>query len=232
MESPPPRRKHTEILTSALALQGKTLADIGCGKGNLSHYAARKGAQAIGLDCSEAALRQGQEASDETGAAFVAGVGEALPFGNQSLDIVLFFNSLHHVPEKKIESSLQEAARVLKPGGRLYVAEPLAEGPHFTLVRAVEDETGVRAAAYRALCALRDQAQWSEVAETLYTAQVFYPSFEAFCRQLVLVDASRRSTVEGLKSVLAERFAQLGTESEKGWAFDQPMRVNLFTLNA
>jgi ubiquinone/menaquinone biosynthesis C-methylase UbiE len=57
--------------------------------------------------------------------------GERLPFAAAAFDLVLLFNSLHHVPVDRQGAALAEAARVLRPGGDLLVAEPLAEGPWF-----------------------------------------------------------------------------------------------------
>lgn len=228
MEVQPPRRKHTEVLTSQLDIAGKRLADVGCGSGSLSHALARKGAEVIGLDISEAALRQAKIGASDDGTSFAAALGQALPILDRSIDVVIYFNALHHVPVVDMELALEEVARVLRPGGQLYVAEPLAEGPHFSLVRAVEDETEVRAAAYEALKSLRARSGWSELSETLYTASVAYASFAAFCDRLLAVDAGRGATFEALRASLSERFTALGRQGDKGWLFDQPMRANLF----
>ena len=228
MEVQPPRRKHTEVLTSQLDIAGKRLADVGCGSGSLSHALARRGAEVIGLDISETALRQAKIGASDDGANFAAALGQALPLPGQSFDSMIYFNALHHVPVADMELALHEVARVLRPGGTLYVAEPLAEGPHFSLVRAIEDETEVRAAAYEALRGLRVRSEWSELSETLYTASVAYASFAAFCDSLLAVDDGRRATIEALRASLSERFTALGRQGDKGWLFDQPMRANLF----
>ena len=228
MEVQPPRRKHTEVLTSQLDIAGKRLADVGCGSGSLSHALARKGAKVIGLDISEAALRQARQAVPESTADFAAALGQALPLPDQSIDIMIYFNALHHIPVASMTLALDEVARVLQPGGLLYVAEPLAEGPHFSLMRAIEDETEVRAATYEALKGLRTQLEWSALSEILYTASVAYASFAAFCDRLVAVEEGRGATVEALRSSLSERFTALGRQGDKGRLFDQPMRANLF----
>lgn len=228
MEVQPPRRKHTEVLTSQLDIAGKRLADLGCGSGSLSHALARKGAEVIGLDISEAALRQARKAAPDGTADFAAALGQALPLPNRSIDIVIYFNALHHIPVADMTLALDEVARVLRPGGQLYVVEPLAEGPHFSLVRAIEDETEVRAAAYKALQSLSACSGWSALSETLYTASVAYASFATFCERLVAVDDGRGATVDALRSFLSERFTSLGRQGDRGWLFDQPMRANLF----
>ena len=228
MEVQPPRRKHTEVLTSQLDIAGKRLVDVGCGSGSLSHALARKGAEVIGLDISEAALRQARKAPPDGTADFAAALGQALPLPDQSIDIAIYFNALHHIPVANLMLALDEVARVLQPSGQLYVVEPLAEGPHFSVMRAIEDETDVRAATYEALKSLPARSGWSALSETLYTASVAYASFAIFCDRLVAVDEGRGATVEALRAPLSERFTTLGRQGDKGWLFDQPMRANLF----
>ena len=55
------------------------------------------------------------------------GAADALPMPDQSADLVLFVFSLHHVPGRQAQWAMAEARRVLRPSGRLYVAEPLAK---------------------------------------------------------------------------------------------------------
>jgi SAM-dependent methyltransferase len=59
--------------------------------------------------------------------------------------------SLHHVPIPLMDRALAEVARVLRPGGHLYVSEPVYEGPFNDIVRLFNDEAVVRAAAQRAV---------------------------------------------------------------------------------
>ena len=75
------------------------------------------------------------------------GRAEALPLADGSADAVIFMRSLHHVTPAEHPAALAEARRVLRPRGRLYVAEPLAEGDLYALTRMVENEDDERAAA-------------------------------------------------------------------------------------
>ncbi len=54
--------------------------------------------------------------------------------------------SLHHVPVESMAQALVDAARVLRPGGHLYVSEPVYAGPLNEVVRLFNDEGKVRAA--------------------------------------------------------------------------------------
>ena len=72
-------------------------------------------------------------------AGLVRATGEALPISTETVDIVLYFNSLHHLAPALHAAALAEAARVLVPDGDLVVIEPMAENDYFELLRPIED---------------------------------------------------------------------------------------------
>ena len=161
------------------------------------------------------------------GETYVMAGGERLPFPDMTFDAVVIFNALHHVPPSAQGAALAEAARILRPGGLAYVVEPLAEGANFELTRAVDDETEVRAAAYRALRAAVAQGLFREKRETVYVHPVLAESFEAFVERMVRIDPGRKPAVARHENELKQRFRRLGRPTPSGMVFDQPMRANL-----
>ena len=141
----------TSMLERLVAPAGKDVVDIGCGGGALVRDLAAAGARPIGIEISEEQLAAAQARDDGSGARYLVGRAEALPLDDGSVDVVVFMRSLHHVPHEHLEAGLREARRVLRPGGAVYVAEPLAEGDFFALTSLVEDELEVRRAAQAAL---------------------------------------------------------------------------------
>jgi hypothetical protein len=115
---------------------------------------------------------------------------------------------------------------VLRPGGTVYVAEPVAEGDYFELVSIVDDETDVRAAAQRAL-EDAGRAGLERVATVEYAVQGILSGVEAMRRRIVEVDPSRAEIFDVHSDELAAAFARLGTPTEGGRAFTQPMRADL-----
>ena len=145
------RKRNSDVLLETLELAGRTVIDIGCGDGGLTRLMARNGAHVLGVEVSPRQLAKAQAAAPVADERFVAGRAEELPAPDGAADIVIFFNSLHHVPVEGQDKAIAEAARALKPGGLLYVSEPVAEGPLFELIKPIDDETEIRAHAYRML---------------------------------------------------------------------------------
>ncbi len=110
----------------ALLDRGWTVGDLGCGTGEASAALAPFVARTIAVDRSgdmlQAARRRLRDAANVE---VRRGSLEALPIGDGELDAAVMILVLHHVPDPG--AALREAARALKPGGRLVVCDML---PH------------------------------------------------------------------------------------------------------
>ncbi len=222
-----PRRKHREVIEESLALGGARVADIGCGDGALTRLMTRLGARVSGIEPSEAQLARARAAGPAGDEVYLQGVAEALPLPDASLDVAMFFNSLHHVAAEHMARALAEAARALVPGGRLCVIEPLAEGPHFQANRIIEDETGVRDQAYGALRAACEGPDFEADREFSYLTEVRYRDFEAFRAGMIAVDERRRAKVEAAAAKLRTAFEKYAEPHNEKFTLDQPIRLNL-----
>jgi SAM-dependent methyltransferase len=104
--------------------------DLGCGEGRVSRVLAGRGYQVVGLDAAQALVRLA--ASHKPRQPYVAGNAGALPFRDQSFDLVLAYMSLHDID--CMPEAVGEAARVLRHGGRLclVIVHPLSSAGEFT----------------------------------------------------------------------------------------------------
>ncbi|MDH3909650.1 MAG: class I SAM-dependent methyltransferase [Rhodospirillales bacterium] len=223
----PPRRKHSEVMREHLPLKGARVADIGCGDGSLARFMTREGATVTGIEPSERQLARARAAEPTGGETYLQGVAEHLPFEDESLDAAVFFNSLHHVPVEGQARALAEAARVVRTGGLIYVQEPLAAGPHFELVRPIEDETVVRAKAEEAIEATVAAGLLVQDLELVYEAPYKIADFEAFKAGVIAVDEGRRPRFEAMEEDLRTAFEALAERRDDGYWLFQPARLNL-----
>lgn len=103
--------------------QGALVLDLGCGGGPASSYLSRHGCTTVSADLSEAMVR----ACRRRGLDNVVRLDlEDLPFAPHTFDAVWAHTSLIHVPKARLSRALEGIARVIKPGGVLFVA--LREG--------------------------------------------------------------------------------------------------------
>jgi 2-polyprenyl-6-hydroxyphenyl methylase/3-demethylubiquinone-9 3-methyltransferase len=100
-----------------LAPVGLRALDIGCGGGLLAEEFARLGCAVMGVDPSVESLVRAQAHAASQGLAigYWCATGEALPFVDESFDIVYCCDVLEHVTDWR--QVIAETARVLKPGG-------------------------------------------------------------------------------------------------------------------
>lgn len=221
-----PVQRHKDVLLETLELEDKRVLDIGCGNGALVRMMAHRGAEAVGLEPSPERLAACRAAETVTGADYVEGGGEKLPFEDGSFDSVVIFNSLHHLPAGAMGACLAESARVLSPGGQLWVLEPIAEGPYFEVMRPVEDETEVRAQAY---AALQDAGpELNLIEERVYAAPSRYDSFGAWSEEILAVDPGRAKMLETHRDKVAALFERNAEKREDGYHFTQPSRLMRF----
>ena len=101
-----------------------TIADLGAGDGGSALLLSRSALKVIAVDSSERMLEVGREQAQRAGAAnveFRLGDMEELPIEAVSVDLAFFSQSLHHAAHP--ERALREAARILRPGGRVMVLD-------------------------------------------------------------------------------------------------------------
>ena len=98
------------------------VADVGCGAGTQSRLWAERGHRVFGLDVNEPLIRLAEKRAAEQGVdiKFEVGTATALPWADRTMDVCLVPELLEHVADW--QSCVNEAARVLRPGGLLYLS--------------------------------------------------------------------------------------------------------------
>ena len=122
------RALRQRTVTLARLQPGDQVLDVGCGTGTLAmEVEPRVNAKGhvFGIDPSaqQIARARSKAAQRNLSIEFQTGVIENLDFPDQTFDVVVSTIMMHHLSESLKRRGLSEIARVLKPGGRLVIAD-------------------------------------------------------------------------------------------------------------
>ncbi|MDL2338758.1 MAG: class I SAM-dependent methyltransferase [Pseudomonadota bacterium] len=215
-----------DVLSELVPPAGLDIIELGCGSAKLARTLLERhsGSRVTGLEVDE---RQHAKniAAPQQGLLFAIGGAQAIPFPAASFDLVLMLKSLHHVPLPLLAQALGEAARVLRPGGHLYVSEPVYGGPLNEVIRLFNDEHVVRAAAQAALDTALHTGAWEQTAERRFAMPVLFTNFADFEQRMMRPTfADHRIDGAKLAAVRAAFEPHIGRD---GARFTRPMHVRL-----
>ncbi len=171
------RELRQRTATLARIQPGEQVLDVGCGTGTLAMDVARRVGRAgrvAGVDpgTEQIARARAKAARRHVPIEFQIGVIEQLPFPDQTFDVVLSTLMMHHLPTPLKRQGLAEIARVLKPGGRLIIAD----------FKRKKDRAGQAARFHAGGSSMQDLAAMVSDAgfEDLETEEMRLPQFSAF----------------------------------------------------
>jgi ubiquinone/menaquinone biosynthesis C-methylase UbiE len=130
-----------ERATAGLALASKALAiDVACGPGTFTRPFASRVRRAVGVDLTPAMIEKARAEAARAGITnieFICGDIYALPFADGVAGVVACGYAFHHMLDPA--RALAEIARVLRPGGRVAIADIIVlEGPGGEIQNAIE----------------------------------------------------------------------------------------------
>jgi ubiquinone/menaquinone biosynthesis C-methylase UbiE len=118
-------RKIVELLDLK---ESDRVLDLGCGTGVLTrmiadHLRSEAGGGAVGIDAAAKMIRVARKRRGSDVCRFEVAAAESLPFDDASFDAVVSSLFFHHVSLDLKEQALRGAFRVLRPGGKLVIAD-------------------------------------------------------------------------------------------------------------
>lgn len=103
-------------------VKNKVVLDIASGSGYGSNYLSSFAKKVCGVDVDPEAIRYANKNYSNNKTQFELGDGKKIPFGAESFDIVISFETIEHI--KKYENFMSEIKRVLKKDGLLILSTP------------------------------------------------------------------------------------------------------------
>lgn len=219
-------RNELDLLENLVPLAHTRLLEAGCGAAHLAReLVGRYGTtEVVGTEVDERQLAKNLSSPTER-LRFEQAGAQALPFADASFDGALMLKSLHHVPMALMDQALAEIARVLRPGGWLYVAEPVYAGPLNELIRLFNDEGEVRAAAQASLDRAVASGCWTSAADQRFDTPVSFTNFDEFEQRMMRPTfADHRIDAAMLERV---RSRYMPHQDAGGARFARPMHVRL-----
>jgi ubiquinone/menaquinone biosynthesis C-methylase UbiE len=119
------RRVYERLIALSGAQAGDMVLDVGCGTGYLTRRAAHavgRTGRVVGVDPAVEVIEYARSVSPPQCDFHVAG-GEAIPEPDASFDVVVSCLAVHHIPPQRRSAAFKEMHRVLRPGGKLLIAD-------------------------------------------------------------------------------------------------------------
>ncbi len=118
MARPYTRRLKAEVdsYMSSVKLNGATILELGCGISEHAHKFSKDNVMVV-TDITKSLVEKNEPPSQRA-----ICDAQILPFKDKSIDFIIYVGILHHLPSQVL--SLEESARILKPGGRIFICEP------------------------------------------------------------------------------------------------------------
>ena len=220
----------SEVWNDLLRLDGADILELGCGAAELTRQIAASEAdcRVTAMEVDEIQHAKNLQITDLPNVRFVAGGAEAIPVKDDSVDIVLMFKSLHHVPLEQLDRAMDEIRRVLRPGGHAYISEPVFAGDFNDILRQFHDEKVVRKAAFAAVKRAVECGRFTLVTERFFLSPMHFADFAAFEAKVIGVTHSQHQLSEDVYASVRRDFQR--AMKADGAHFLMPMRVDLLKV--
>lgn len=130
-------RQQSDLLEVMFNIEKKEILEFGSGLGGFSVALAKLGGIVTGIDIGEDLIEMAKRVAtiNNVKCKFIVGSIDKLPFEDKTFEFVVGNGILHHLPKKGVIDSLNEAYRVLRPGGMALFNEPIENSKIFDFIQ-------------------------------------------------------------------------------------------------
>lgn len=222
-----PLVNEVKLMLETLPFDGARVLELGCGRAEKTRLLAETGRvrEIVATEVDVIQHTKNLQTTDLPMVRFEHGGAEAIPAADASVDIVLMFKSLHHVPVPLMDQALTEIARVLRPGGVAWISEPVYAGDLNEVFRLFHDEKTVREEAFAAVCRAVERGPLRLRQQLFFNTRSFFTDFAEFDARMIHVTHSDHKLSPALYAAVREKFDSFMTPT--GATFINPQRVDL-----
>lgn len=222
-----PLVNEVKLMLETLPFDGARVLELGCGRAEKTRLLAETGRvrEIVATEVDVIQHTKNLQTADLPMVRFAHGGAEAIPAADASVDIVLMFKSLHHVPVPLMDQALTEIARVLRPGGVAWISEPVYAGDLNEVFRLFHDEKTVREEAFAAVCRAVERGPLRLLQQLFFNTRSVFTDFAEFDTRMIRVTHNDHKLSPALYAAVRERFDSFMTPT--GATFINPQRVDL-----
>ena len=219
----------SEIIKNVINLDHKKILELGCGAAIITRLFAQEGLNRTitATEVDEIQHEKNLQIKDLPNVDFVFAGSQDLPFDKNSFDVILLFKSLHHVPMQLMSKAMSEIARVLKPGGLVYISEPIFAGDFNEILRLFHDEEKARIAAFNAIVKSVESNELISIDQMFFNTSRTYQDFSEFEKLIINVTHSYHQLSDTLMQKVKTKF--MAHMTKDGATFNTPIRVDLLS---
>ena len=220
-------RVEQDLYEQLLPLDGAKIVELGCGAGMHTRNIAAcgKSRTLMAYEVDKIQHDKNLTADKPTNITFKYGGAEQIDEADESVDVVMMFKSLHHVPIDSMSQALREIHRVLKPGGLVYISEPVFAGEFNEVLRLFHNEEHVRRCAFDAVKSAVDSGLFKLEQEIFFASPVHFDDFADLDTKIIQATHTEHRLDDDTYAQVQAAFSRHMTEA--GANFLAPMRVDL-----
>jgi ubiquinone/menaquinone biosynthesis C-methylase UbiE len=215
------------LMREYLDFNNATVLELGCGAARTTRLIAETFPikQLIAAEVDHIQLQKNLATEFPSTITFKDWGAQHIELPDDSVDIILMFKSLHHVPNELLKSAMIEMARVLKSGGVAWILEPVYAGEFNDVIRLFHDEKKVREAAFAAIQNAVNAGVFESVTQIFCNTDTRFANFAEFEQRIIKVTHTQHRLSDELYNTVKQKFeAHMTPEGAK---FANPIRVDL-----